>query len=120
MLKSEQLSATQHILLEKDTQAQLVYWKQLLANSPTLELPTDRPRLRQQTNSQAQSDFTFPRELTDALKSLSSNTATTFYTTLVTAFKVVLHIIRDKMIFSSAAQTIITPIMMCSHPPTSL
>jgi hypothetical protein len=91
MLKSEQLSDTQHAHLETDTQVQLAYWKQLLANTPTLERPTDRPRLRQQSYNNAQSGSTFPRELTDALKLLSSNTTTTFYTTLVTAFKIVLQ-----------------------------
>ena len=91
MSETEQLTAINCMTLEKHTQVQLAYWKQQLANAPTLELPTDRPRQRQQTYTAAQSGFTFSRELIDALKLLSHNTDTTLYMTLVAAFKIVLQ-----------------------------
>ena len=49
--------------------AQLAYWREALAEMPTmLELPTDRPRPREQTFNGAVVSLEVPAELTGQLK----------------------------------------------------
>jgi amino acid adenylation domain-containing protein len=71
-------------------EAQLTYWKQQLANLPTLQLPTDRPRPPVQTYHGANLLLKFPKNLTEALKTLSYQEGVTLFMTLLAAFKTLL------------------------------
>lgn len=71
---------------------QIDYWKKQLADCPPiLDLPTDRPRPPYVTYRGAHQAFTFPKSLLEALKTLSKEMNVTLFTTLLTAFKVLLH-----------------------------
>jgi amino acid adenylation domain-containing protein/non-ribosomal peptide synthase protein (TIGR01720 family) len=68
------------------------YWKQKLSGSlPVLELPTDYPRPAVQSYKGKNYSFTLPKSLTTALKTLSQQTGTTLFMTLLTAFKILLY-----------------------------
>jgi len=70
---------------------QLSYWKNKLTGSPSiLELPTDRPRPAVQTFHGAVEAFHFPKNLSDAVKILSTEHGCTLFMTLLTAFKIIL------------------------------
>ena len=70
---------------------QLSYWREQLSGTlPVLQLPTDFPRARVQTFRGAVESFTLSAELSDRLKSLAQQQSTTLFTTLLTAFKVLL------------------------------
>jgi amino acid adenylation domain-containing protein len=70
---------------------QLVYWKQQLADLPTLQLPTDHPRPAVQTYRGARYCLALPKELTESLKKLSQQEGVTLFMTLLAAFKTLLH-----------------------------
>jgi hypothetical protein len=71
---------------------QLVYWKQQLGGSlPVLQLPTDYPRPPVQTFRGARQSIVFSSTLSEALQALSSQEGVTLFTTLLSAFKVLLH-----------------------------
>ncbi|MFN8596432.1 MAG: amino acid adenylation domain-containing protein [Anaerolineae bacterium] len=71
---------------------QLAYWKQQLANSPTvLELPTDRPRPAVQTSRGATRSLRLSAALTQALNTLSRRENCTLFMTLLAAFQTLLH-----------------------------
>ena len=68
--------------------AQLDYWREALAEMPTtLELPTDRPRPRQQTFNGAMVSLEVPAEITWQLKTLSQRERVTLFMTLLAAFQ---------------------------------
>jgi Condensation domain len=70
---------------------QLSYWKKQLAGAPpSLELPTDRPRLAVQSFHGAQQSLVLPKSLTESLKELSRQEGMTLFMTLLAAFKVLL------------------------------
>ncbi|MBI3875437.1 MAG: amino acid adenylation domain-containing protein, partial [Verrucomicrobia bacterium] len=70
----------------------LAYWKQQLADSPSLlELPTDRPRPAVQSFRGARQSLALPRSLLDGLKALSRSEGATLCMTLLATFKVLLH-----------------------------
>ncbi len=72
--------------------SQLNYWtEQLRAPLPLLALPTDHPRPAQQTFRGATQTFTLSREMTEALKSLSRQTGTTLFMTLLAGFQALLQ-----------------------------
>ncbi|MGZ7104598.1 MAG: amino acid adenylation domain-containing protein, partial [Candidatus Angelobacter sp.] len=71
-------------------QSHLQYWTRQLAQSPVLELPTDRPRPALPSRRGARIEVEFPRELKTALENLSRRFGTTLYMTLLTAFQVLL------------------------------
>ncbi len=82
----------QHWLTGETLQAQLDYWKQQLAGSPTLlELPTDRPRPAIQTFEGKTLAFELSEELSQQLRSFSQRHDTTLFTTLLAAFQLLLH-----------------------------
>ncbi|SFJ64648.1 non-ribosomal peptide synthetase [Thermoflavimicrobium dichotomicum] len=84
-------SEWQKVWLQKDAmKQQLVYWKQKLKNVPVLELPTDRPRLSEQTFKGTTYQQIIPDELVTALRKLSRQEGTTLFMTLLAAFKVLL------------------------------
>jgi amino acid adenylation domain-containing protein len=71
---------------------QLSYWKQRLADVPTvLELPIDRPRPAVQTYRGAVHRFALPTALSEALKALSRQEGATLFMTLLAAFQVLLY-----------------------------
>ncbi len=73
-------------------QTQLDYWKQQLSNAPpVLELPSDRPRLSVQTFRGKSLSFTLNSELNKQLQTLSKNTGTTLFMTLLAAFATLLY-----------------------------
>jgi amino acid adenylation domain-containing protein len=70
----------------------LSYWKTQLGDAPAvLELPTDRPRPRIQTDNGAVAFCEFGTELAQRLKALSREEGVTLFMTLVAAFQVLLY-----------------------------
>ncbi|MBV9791335.1 MAG: amino acid adenylation domain-containing protein, partial [Chloroflexi bacterium] len=75
-------------ILEK----QLGFWKQQLGGGlPLLELPTDHPRPAVQSFKGARHTLALPKDLTQALHSLSQREGVTLYMTLLAAFQTLLH-----------------------------
>jgi len=72
-------------------EAQLSYWKQQLADLPTLQLPTDRPRPATQSFRGARHRIALSKALTKALKTLNQQEGVTLFMTLLTAFKILLY-----------------------------
>ena len=77
-------------LQSEKSQELLTYWQKQLANAPTLELPTDRPRPPRQTNNGARCFVVLPRNLTPELKALSRQENCTLFMSLVAAFQLLL------------------------------
>ncbi|MEG4421610.1 amino acid adenylation domain-containing protein [Microcoleus sp. LAD1_D5] len=69
----------------------LRYWKQQLANLPTLPLPTDRMRSPVQTFRGARQCLALPLRLTEMLKDLSRREGVTLFMTLMAAFQTLLY-----------------------------
>ncbi|MFC9249723.1 amino acid adenylation domain-containing protein, partial [Streptomyces sp. NPDC057136] len=69
---------------------QLGYWQGVLADVPTLELPTDRPRPAVRSTDGAVSRFTVPAETAEALRALSREHGTTMFMTLLAAFDILM------------------------------
>jgi aspartate racemase len=69
----------------------LDYWKIRLANLPTLELPTDRPRPAVQSFNGKIQSLVLTLDLTESLKALSQREGVSLFTILVLAFQVLLH-----------------------------
>jgi amino acid adenylation domain-containing protein len=68
-------------------ETQLNYWQQQLASAPpVLELPTDQPRSPVQTFRGSTEDFQINRNLTKKLNTLSQESGTTLFMTLLAAF----------------------------------
>ncbi len=70
---------------------QLTYWKQQLADLPTLQLPTDHPHPAVQSYRGARYCLALPKALTESLKVLSQQEGVTLFMTLLAAFKILLH-----------------------------
>jgi amino acid adenylation domain-containing protein len=70
--------------------SQLDYWKKQLGQSPTLNLPTDRPRPPVQSFHGARHFFTLPLDLNESLEQLSRSEGVTLYMLMLAAFKVLL------------------------------
>ena len=69
---------------------QLAYWRQQLAETPVLELSTDKPRRALQHVHGATQTSALPLDLTEALKSLSRQDGATLFMTLLAALNVLL------------------------------
>jgi non-ribosomal peptide synthetase component F len=69
----------------------LGYWRRQLADSPPLELPTDRPRPPVQRFHGALRYSVIPRPLLDRLQAFSQAEGATLFMTLLAAFAAVLH-----------------------------
>jgi amino acid adenylation domain-containing protein/non-ribosomal peptide synthase protein (TIGR01720 family) len=69
---------------------QLSYWHQQLADTPALELPTDRPRPPVQTKNGAAIDFGIPPEVAAGLNRLGRQQDGTLFMTLVAAYQLLL------------------------------
>jgi amino acid adenylation domain-containing protein/thioester reductase-like protein len=76
--------------LEEVQPKQLAYWQQQLAELPSLQLPTDRPRPAVPTYRGALQSVVLPKTLTAALKALSQQEGVTLYMTLLAAFQTLL------------------------------
>ncbi|HTK08291.1 MAG TPA: amino acid adenylation domain-containing protein, partial [Ktedonobacteraceae bacterium] len=72
-------------------EAQLNYWRQQLAGSAPLELPTDHPRPAVQTYRGASQEWQVPAALTEALRALSQQQHVTLFMTLLASFQVLLQ-----------------------------
>lgn len=70
---------------------QLSYWKQQLADSLVLNLPTDYPRSAIQTFNGKKQALELPKFLLDELKVLAQREGVTLFMTLLAAFQVLLH-----------------------------
>jgi hypothetical protein len=70
---------------------QLDYWKARLADTPTLELPTDRPRPAVQSFRGKIQPFSLSPDLVEGLNALSRREGVSLFMTLVAAFQVLLH-----------------------------
>ena len=81
----------QKSLPEEFLEQQLTYWKQQLANLPTLQLPLDRPRSILQTYKGARHCLALSKEITTAIKKLSQQEKVTPFMTLLAAFNVLLY-----------------------------
>jgi amino acid adenylation domain-containing protein len=71
--------------------ANLAYWKQQLTNLPTVELPTDHPRLPVQTFRGTRQNLELSQDLSEEIKALSRREGTTLFMTLIAAFKTLLY-----------------------------
>ncbi|MEV1173957.1 amino acid adenylation domain-containing protein, partial [Nonomuraea sp. NPDC049784] len=71
-------------------EGQLGYWRERLAGSPVLDLPTDRPRPAVRSTAGALVDFEIPREAAAALQAMSRDAGATMFMTLLSAFTVLL------------------------------
>jgi len=69
----------------------LSYWRSQLANSPPLELPTDRPRPRLQSLNGAFHLTSIPAELLSDLEQLGRREGTTLFMTMFSAFATLLN-----------------------------
>ena len=76
----------QGAVLEK----QLGFWRHALADLPTLDLPTDRPRPATASYRGACVNFEVPESLTRSLKALSRREGVTLFMTLLAAYQILL------------------------------
>ena len=68
------------------------YWKDHLAGAPiALDLPTDRPRPAVQTFNGATFGFQLDESLTESVEELSKASNVTLFTTLLSAYEILLH-----------------------------
>ena len=72
-------------------ESQLSYWQQQLMDLPELALPTDFPRPAVQSYQGASQCLILTPTLTTALETLSQQTGTTLFMTLLAAFQTLLH-----------------------------
>jgi len=70
---------------------QLSYWKQQLAGSSLLQMPTDRPRPPLQSQNGAVFDFAIAANLTQQLKRLAEENGATLFMFVVAAFQTLLY-----------------------------
>jgi amino acid adenylation domain-containing protein len=70
---------------------QLVYWKTTLADLPTLELPTDRPRPPMQSFRGAYHRYALDAGLSERVRALARSHDVTLFMTLFAAFAGLLH-----------------------------
>ncbi len=71
---------------------QLDYWTKRLDGLTTLRIPTDHPRPAGQTFHGAIVSTVLPRNLTDAIQQYSTSRGSTFFVTVLSAFKLLLHL----------------------------
>ncbi len=69
---------------------QSAYWKKQLANLPTLDMATDRPRPSKVTYNGAVESLEIPKQPTEALKRVGNETGATLFMTLLAGFGILL------------------------------
>jgi len=72
------------------SQKHLAYWREQLAELPTLELPTDRPRPSVQSFQGALHPFTIPARVGEQLKVINAREGVTSFMTLLAVFQALL------------------------------
>src|SRR5262249_49791738 len=77
--------------LQEEASEQLAYWKQKLANLPVLQLPTDHPRPPEPGYRGARRFVSISQSIVRGLDALAREERTTLYSTLLTAFQILLH-----------------------------
>ncbi len=75
----------------KALERQLGYWQRRLAGLEPLDLPTDRPRSAVRAWAGDRVEFTVPAGLADRVRALAQAHNTTVFTTVLTAFQVLLR-----------------------------
>ncbi|HEX3788439.1 MAG TPA: non-ribosomal peptide synthase/polyketide synthase [Pseudonocardiaceae bacterium] len=75
-------------LADNTLAGQLDYWTKHLADTPTLPLPTDRPRPAVRTSAGATHGFALPAEVTERLTGLALDRQATLFTVLMAACQV--------------------------------
>lgn len=81
-----------HWLQGEELETQLSYWKQHLSGAPhVLELPSDHPRLAQETSAGGHLSFDLSKSFFSAIKTLCRQEGVTLYMVLLSAFAVLLH-----------------------------
>ena len=75
----------------EELETHLAYWKEQLADLPTLELPTNHPRPAVQAYRGARQSLALPKTLSESLKALSQREGVTLFMTLVGAFQTLLY-----------------------------
>lgn len=78
-------------LEDEAIQGQLEYWRQQLADLPTLSLPTDRPRPAVQSYRGQQLEFDIDRDVVAGLRRLANDEDATLFMVLLAACFVLLH-----------------------------
>lgn len=68
----------------------LDYWRQHLADLPTLHLPTDRPRSSDHSYQGAKCSIMLPQALKEALQAIARQEQATLFMTMLTAFQIIL------------------------------
>ena len=85
-------SAWQRAWLETGVRAtQLDYWRRQLAEPPTLELPTDRPRSARADSAGAVHGFVLPEDVVAGVRRLAHEEEATTFMVLLAAFQSLLH-----------------------------
>ncbi|TWH51405.1 amino acid adenylation domain-containing protein [Dulcicalothrix desertica] len=77
-------------LSNSSLESHLSYWEKQLAELPVLQFPLDFPRPNLQSFRGDLVNFSIPSELTRAIRAISLEESTTLFTTLMTAFAVLL------------------------------
>jgi polyketide synthase PksJ len=77
-------------LLTAEVNKQWQYWEHRLANAPTLNLPTQRPRPLVQTYAGARIPIKMSQELTSAVREFARERGTTAFVVLLAGFKLLL------------------------------
>jgi hypothetical protein len=86
----------QEWLQGESLEEQLSYWREHLADTTVLELPSSRPRPATQTFNGAVKQMAIPASLSGALVELSRREGVTLYMTLLAAFKTLLYLYTGK------------------------
>lgn len=71
--------------------ADLQYWRDRLAGTPAIPLPTDHPQPARPSRRGARQSLTLSREMTGRLRDLGQGSEATLFVTLLSAFAVLLH-----------------------------
>uniref|UniRef100_UPI003568842C AMP-binding protein n=1 Tax=Immundisolibacter sp. TaxID=1934948 RepID=UPI003568842C len=79
------------VLDEPASQALVDYWRRVLADTPTLDLPTDRPRPKAQTYHGARVPFALSADLSGQLAHLAKSRSATVFTVLMAAWQTLLY-----------------------------
>ncbi len=97
-IESKQVRFRDYVCWERENidrdklQSQANYWREKLSGSlPVLALPTDRPRPHEPSYRSSSIDVLLSEELSQKLNALSRTCETTLFTTLLSAFNVLLH-----------------------------
>ncbi|HYX24955.1 MAG TPA: amino acid adenylation domain-containing protein, partial [Thermoanaerobaculia bacterium] len=72
-------------------EAQLAYWRGVLAGAPALQLATDRPRRAFQSRREAEAGFALPSAVSEGVRRLARQQGATPFMVLLAGFEALLH-----------------------------